>query len=483
MQTTVSRGYLPPPVNVIQAAVTSAEIKVKAESFIVDVCNLNASGRFMTSEELHAEIQNELQQKYPITIANRRDKPFTRSDNNNVYRSFNKAKDSFINDHLELAHRTRHMLETIPDAEVPGDSPLQRAINLIKLLEAQIPEKHKKNSSVTEDMNNLLDIHNVAKAKNSLNQAKELSEQEKQLVQEISNIKNNNSKQDADTQGQAENNTAGINGGMSEGTNTNPTGVKSKNLIDLAISISDSQMAEIIRVSRKLKAISQLNTSKVTEFVPDPAGQDVRNKQMENFNDINKLKSSQFAQMTSNKALFNYRVVTNQYVVRERGHYKEKKQLLYVLIDCSGSMTDDGLARINTAAGVLVNRLMAVAKGDAKLYWRFFDTQLHDEIFVDDKSKAYDSIGQVLKGENYKGGGTNFDIAITQTVSHIESIFTTMDVVKPEIFMVTDGDCACHVNHKDLKGIKLHTAFVAHSDGHQLKKLSKQSGGVVLQLA
>ena len=59
---------------------------------------------------------------------------------------------------------------------------------------------------------------------------------------------------------------------MSDGTVTTPTGTKGK-LVDSAVHLSDRQLAAIISVSRKLKAISKLNTHKVTEFAPDKAGQ------------------------------------------------------------------------------------------------------------------------------------------------------------------------------------------------------------------
>jgi uncharacterized protein with von Willebrand factor type A (vWA) domain len=367
---------------------------------------------------------------------------------------------------------------------------MERAVNLIQLLEAQTQQQDGEDGedSPLTQLSDLLDKHNVSAAKKALDEAKGLSAKEKKLLSELSDIKKNKGAGSGKGKGEgagADSKDAkapeepGV-GGSSAGK---AAGVKGKNVLELAVAISDRQLAEIIRISRKLKAISQLNTSKLVEFVPDSAGQEVRNKQMQNFNDVHKLKSSQFAQMTSNKALFNYRAVTNQYVIRERGYFKEKKQLLYVLIDCSGSMTDGGMSRVNIAAGVLVNRLMAVANGDAKLYWRFFDTKLHDMTFVEDKNQAYDSINTVLKKENYSGGGTNFNVALTGAVSHITSIAESLDIVKPEIFMVTDGDCSCAVKHKDLKGIKLHTAFVAYlGESSELKRLSRESGGVALQL-
>jgi uncharacterized protein with von Willebrand factor type A (vWA) domain len=167
-------------------------------------------------------------------------------------------------------------------------------------------------------------------------------------------------------------------------------------------------------------------------------------------------------------------------MIRERGRFFERKQLLYVLVDCSGSMVEEGGRRINMAAGILVNRLMAVAKGDATVYWRFFDTQAHEVTFVDDKSKAQESIAKILETEQYGGGGTNFDAAISSATEHIESLKETMKFAKPEIFMVTDGGCRCSIKREQLKGIKLHAGIVADEHSQQLQKLVGETGGAYI---
>jgi uncharacterized protein with von Willebrand factor type A (vWA) domain len=132
------------------------------------------------------------------------------------------------------------------------------------------------------------------------------------------------------------------------------------------------------------------------------------------------------------------------------------------------------------AAGILVNRLMAVAKGDANVYWRFFDTSVYDVTFVDDKAKAQSSISKILQTEQYDGGGTNFDVAIKSAVEHIESLKDTMQFAKPEIFMVTDGGCSCNLKRDDLKGIKLHAGIVADERPQQLQALVGATGGAYI---
>lgn len=132
------------------------------------------------------------------------------------------------------------------------------------------------------------------------------------------------------------------------------------------------------------------------------------------------------------------------------------------------------------AAGILVNRLMAVAKGDATVYWRFFDTVAHECTFVDNKEKAQQSISKILEQGNYDGGGTNFDVALNTAVEHIESLKESVKFAKPEIFMVTDGGCSCHVKRDGLKGIKLHAGIVSHEYSRDLHNLVGATGGAYI---
>jgi uncharacterized protein with von Willebrand factor type A (vWA) domain len=111
---------------------------------------------------------------------------------------------------------------------------------------------------------------------------------------------------------------------------------------------------------------------------------------------------------------------------------------------------------------------MAVADGDATLYWRFFDTKSYDVTYVTNQEDAYASINTVLNEENFTGGGTNFDVALTDAVEHIMSMKETVSFTKPEIMLVTDGACGSNFSYSNLKGVKLHTAFVSDERSHHI---------------
>ncbi len=476
MQITVASGYLPPSDHSIQAAADQAELKLKVPDFVRDVCNITAGGHFLSQSEIADKIQQEWEStKIRKEFTGKKHK-FIRSDNNRAYDNFMDARNDFFKDKETLARRVQHTINSMERIDVPGNTPLEQSVNLINLLLKQrygnnAPSEASNSDDILKD---LLDTNNLNQAKDNLETARNMSSDEQDLLSQIADLKNKPEQEE----GQEPQNGQGGKC-MSPGTETGFT-AKGKRILKNAMHLADSQLAEILSISRKMKAFSKLRTSKIQEFIPDVEGSQVRNRTMQNYGELARIKASQYAQKAVTPNLFNYRAVTNQYMIRERGRFLEKKQLLYVLVDCSGSMTEDGHTRINMAAGILVNRLMAVAKGDANVYWRFFDTSVYDVTFVDDKAKAQSSISKILQTEQYDGGGTNFDVAIKSAVEHIESLKDTMQFAKPEIFMVTDGGCSCNLKRDDLKGIKLHAGIVADERPQQLQALVGATGGAYI---
>jgi uncharacterized protein with von Willebrand factor type A (vWA) domain len=477
MQITVANGYLPPSDQSIQAAADQAELKLKVPDFVRDVCNITAGGNFISQSEIADKIQQEWESTKIRKEFSGKKYKFIRSDNNKAYDTFVSARTEFFKDKEKLASRIQHTINSMEHMDVPGNTPLEQSVNLINLLLKQRYGNKSPSSSVDSDevLNDLLSTNNINQAKNNLDTARHMSDEEQDLLSQVADLKNKPKPQE-DQEPQS-----GQGGKcMSPGTETGFT-AKGKRILKNAMHLADSQLADILKISRKMKSFSKLKTSKIQEFTPDVEGSQVRNRVMQNYGELSRIKASQYAQKSVTPNLFNYRAVTNQYMIRERGRFLEKKQLLYVLVDCSGSMTEDGHTRINMAAGILVNRLMAVSKGDASVYWCFFDTVNHAVTFVDDKSKAQESISKILEVGQYDGGGTNFDVAIKSAVEHIESLKETMQFAKPEIFMVTDGGCHCSLKRDDLKGVKLHAGIVAAENPAQLKALVGATGGAYIE--
>lgn len=478
MQITVAPGYLSPSDQTIQAAASQADLKLKVPDFVRDVCNISAGGSFISQEEINNRIKDEWDSTKVRKEFTGKKYKFIRDDNNRAYDNYMDAQRAFFNDKEKLARKVQETINSMESMDVPGNTPLEQAVNLINLLLKQrYGSNDSSNDSVDRNsddvLNELLERDNVKQAKQNIQDAINLSQSEEDLLDQIAELKNKNSEESNEAG-------AGFGGkGIADCSLTGPT-AKSKRVLRNAMFLADKQLAEVLRISRKMKAFSKLKTAKIQEFTPDVEGNQVRNRVMNNYGELARIKSEQYAQKVTMPKIFNYRTVTNQYMIRERGKFLEKKQLLYVLVDCSGSMTEDGSSRINMAAGILVNRLMAVAKGDATVYWRFFDTIAHDCEFVDNKEKAQKSISKILEQAHYDGGGTNFDTALTTAVEHIESLRESMQFAKPEIFMVTDGGCRCTLKRDDLKGIKLHAGLVSSDYSRDLHNLVGATGGAYI---
>jgi uncharacterized protein with von Willebrand factor type A (vWA) domain len=474
MQITVAPGYLPPSDHAIQVAASQAELKLEVPDFVRDVCNIYAGGNFISQEEINIRIQNEWDSTRVRKEFIGNKYKFIRGDNNSSYDNYMAAHRAFFNDKENMARKVQETINSMESMDVPGNTPLEQSVNLINLLLKQRYGSADASGMNSDDvMNELLKRNNVNKAKQNIQDASNLSQLEEDLLEQIAELKNKNNYETT-------RNRSGFGGkGISDCSLTGPT-AKGKRVIRNAMHLADAQLAEVIRISRKMKSFSKLKTSKIQEFTPDVEGNQVRNRAMKNYGEFARIKSEQYTQKVTIPKIFNYRAATNQYMIRERGIFHEKKQLLYVLVDCSGSMAEGGGSRINMAAGILVNRLMAVAKGDATVYWRFFDTTAHACTFVDSKEKAQKSISKIIEHENYDGGGTNFDAALCSAVEHIESLRESVKFSKPEIFMVTDGGCSCSVKLKDLKGIKLHAGVVSSEYSNDLFNLVSASGGAYI---
>jgi uncharacterized protein with von Willebrand factor type A (vWA) domain len=97
--------------------------------------------------------------------------------------------------------------------------------------------------------------------------------------------------------------------------------------------------------------------------------------------------------------------------VREPVSTRDKKQLRYLMVDCSDSMygweSDKG-GPIGRAAGVVLDSIQQVIEGKAEVYLRFFDTQLGEvEYHADSPESARELMKAVTDPSNY-GGGTQF---------------------------------------------------------------------------
>ncbi len=231
-----------------------------------------------------------------------------------------------------------------------------------------------------------------------------------------------------------------------------------------------------VNVARNLENLTRFRVSKSNVFKPDIEGDDIQKRQIAGLHEIGKISEIEYALPSVYRML---KVITGQTLIKERVSREDKQQLLYVIIDCSGSMKY-GKNAINKAGGVLFNRLKAVVKEEAQMYFRFFDTKLFKEHFAGNKTQARACM-KLFSDSAYNGGGTDIPSCLRDSVDRIQELLQHGEVSeRPELVIVTDGED----DVKELKPIeftrhnlRLHVFNVGRTNKN-LAQLARDTGGV-----
>lgn len=237
---------------------------------------------------------------------------------------------------------------------------------------------------------------------------------------------------------------------------------------------SDRSLKTILEVSRTLDKLTKMKVRKSKTVEPDPAGQDIRTRPIKDMSEISKVGS--LAMYKKNKSYFLYQANTGQLPVRERINRQEKKQCLFILCDCSGSMNGH---RHDLAAGIVMNRIKAVIDGTAEVSLALFDQGIVSDIRTARTPAEGKELNSWFQNRNFSGGSTDIAKSIGQAVEHIEEeMATNPGLWKPELVVLTDEDeSSSNVTLQRLKGTKLH-AFAMGCSNPALISLAQRSGGV-----
>jgi len=151
--------------------------------------------------------------------------------------------------------------------------------------------------------------------------------------------------------------------------------------------------------------------------------------------------------------VFYGKLVNKSTKVRRYYQNKKTKQVFYVLVDVSGSMSGEK----DRYTKAIVNELMRrVTKGEAHYYLRPF-AERPRELY---KVKTIEEAENFNPNLIFNGGGTNIDDAIHKAIKDIKSDgFEKMDIL-----LITDGQDGVYLEDSDLGNIKFNTFFVLSSD-------------------
>jgi len=242
----------------------------------------------------------------------------------------------------------------------------------------------------------------------------------------------------------------------------------------------DSDLQEVMKIARRLNTLSNMNNPSFQRFKPSVDGDEVQYRRMKTLGELPNIRSSSYAYLKCQPRLFKHKLLNREFQVRERGIMRDRQQLLYVLIDGSGSMQGQ---RTIMAAGCLMNRIKSVVKGDAKLWFSMFESYIGDEHKVHTEEEATEATLSLARGDMFTGGGTCIDNAVTECIKRIKTkMEEDPELIRPEILLVSDGDDTINMTFDEMQGIRLNTVVCCAGIQPELRKLVHATRGVYAHL-
>ncbi len=243
--------------------------------------------------------------------------------------------------------------------------------------------------------------------------------------------------------------------------------------------LEDRNLGKLLDVARVLRDFVRLNVRRTVREMPDPEGPDLRWRDMRSMSELVKVPQREWALRSRSPLMFRYRLAQKLMTIRERTRRETRKQLLYVLLDCSSSMRM-GLSRYKLG-GVMMNRLAAVTRGDAVLIYRFFGTKLYEEHRVETAEQSRDALRHVLSCR-FPDRETKLSPALRRTLSRIKTVRKEEELERPHLLVVTDGSVTAKLTAEDLGDVVLHLVLIERQGNYDsLLQLAKYSGGVVIE--
>lgn len=448
-RTTPPLTYLTPSREEMAAMADQVGLRRYAPDLVEDLSNLLAGGELVAPSRYGQQVRAEAEKSLPPADSygewQLRDGSYT----SNRQRALAEKTESRMRYH----QRVQDFLRDLDATQMPGATPLEKAMGWLKIL-AAMPGGEGGGQGGEEALPIFLDEQSSGEGvaeqlEEAVGDAKSLSGEERELL-------------DADGTGEDDE--------QSSDTPKNPGSDPSqvRRLAEKMLRGED----ELLRVSRHLDKLSPMRVAKSNKLEADPEGDERRWRPIRNLGELHKIPQSEWALPKSYRM---YRALTGQTPVRERCVRTEKRQLLYILIDCSGSMGNG--ERIAKAGGVLLNRLKAVVAGEAEVYFRFFDGSPRQEHHAATPEEAKALMTQVMSRGNYSGGSTDIRAAVQAAATRINELITSGEqLYRPEICLVSDGEAAVP-NREDLGGARLHV-FNVECAQQELVELARSTGGV-----
>ena len=442
MRTSPPPTYILPSRVEMQEVATQVGVKRFAPDLVEDIANLAAGGKINPPSTYRRQVEKWEEEHLPSPDSNGCWWLSQGSTTSNRFEAVANNTEKKMRYHQNVSD----FLGSLDIDGLPGATPVEKAMSLLKLLATQKGGENAGGDG-QESLPIFSDNENpeatAAKLNEAVDTAGSLTEDEKKLLGEE---------------------TVSASDVVEKGEDPKQARKLAEDML--------SGKEKMIEISRHLDQLSRMQVRRSKKVEPDPEGDDVRFRPMKHLGEIGRIPQSEWALPRPFRM---YRHITGQTLVRERCTRIERKQLLYLIIDCSGSMGSG--QRIYKAGGILMNRLKAVIAGDAELYVRLFDNGLKQEHHVATPEEAREVMKHFTES-NYSGGSTDIPGCAKAAQTRIEEIIAEGAHYRPELVVITDGDDdTSGMSIKDFPGTKLH-AFVVECRNQNLTKLAERTGGV-----
>jgi len=461
-RTTPPATYIPPNGEEMREVANKVGLKSFSKDLVADLCNLAAGGQIIPPSGYRAEVARRVEESLPAPDSNGRWSITVRKDGEKTSRSTTNRQEA-IASRTEGAMRYHQnvadFLQAVDLAKFPGESPLEQAMSLLKLLSKKsggqgggeggeplpIFQENDRPEGTAEALHDAMDT------------VDSLSEEEQDML---------------DPDGQSHEVQKSPEGDGQR------TGGKSLDRLKVAEDIVEgSDKRVMLDISRQLDQFTKMQARRQRLEEPDPAGEEVRTRPIRHLGELQRVAKTAWATRQENSSYFLYQAITGQLPVRERVTRMERKQAIFVLVDGSGSMSG---RKHWKATGVVMNRLKAVLSGDAEVWVSVFDTQLSRVHHASTPAEAREVIKKFAAG-NFSGGGTDIAAAVRAAHKYVDDKIKAGEALyRPEIVVLTDEDTSVTgLKKSEISGTKVH-GFAMEVANKSLVDLARSTGGVGL---
>lgn len=446
LRTSTPPTYLLPTGEEMRAAADAVGLRSFSRDLVADLINLAAGGEINPPSSYRGRVLDEVEEKLPAPDS---DGEWKLSSGR-----WTKDRQEAVNDSLNRAmayhQAVADFLETVDLSKFPGQTPLQQAMSMLKLLSQQ--EGGSGGGENGERLPIFIDNDNPEKTAEQLSdimdEVDSLSKDEQELLDPDGNWQN----------GRQEN-------GSNESLNR--------------LKVAEDLMAgkqEILDISRNLDKLSKMQVHRQKKVEADPDGAEIQTRPLKGLSELARVSKTAWATRQQSGTYFLYQAVSGQLQVRERVTRQDRKQVIFILVDGSGSMRSGH--RHYKASGVVMNRIKAVIAGDAEVYLAVFDDRMYDPYHAATPEEAKVLMKKFM-GKNFSGGCTDIAAAIKAAYDFIqEEMKNRDDIYRPEIVVLTDDDSSVsRLKKSDIPGAKVH-GFAMETRNRSLVDFCKSTGGI-----